>query len=68
MANQSPGNQTRTSFLSLDGVNQRDKALWVRAAQRAKKTLPRWVTDHLNQAALKEVPDWNQSRNEPNQK
>lgn len=39
------------SFLKIMGVNPRDKAAWVRAAQLAGMKLKEWVITQLNKAA-----------------
>lgn len=39
-----------SSFLYIRAKKQ-DKALWVRAAQRAGKDLSAWVVENLNKAA-----------------
>jgi hypothetical protein len=40
-----------TSFLHIRAV-PREKAAWVRAANRSRQNLAQWVTDQLNRAAI----------------
>lgn len=47
-----------SSFIRIEGITPREKAGWVKAAQRSehKKLVP-WIVATLNEAARKSGPD-----------
>lgn len=51
-------NPEASSFVRIEGVTPREKAGWVKAAQRSehKKLVP-WIVATLNEAARKSGPD-----------